>query len=486
MDFKQIPFAKDTCPCSYFPEKNCSQLFNLSHWFLDEKFCEDGKPFPLKQYYSFLKRNGFCRYNSLFYRYVCDDCSQCSPIRIPVKDFVPDKNQRTAWNKNADIEVTLVKDSSLFVTEEKALIYREYDVYHNGKQPGFVKKTLEEAKNSVTEMNTGYPGVWNLEYRLNGKLIGVSILDYTENEKGEIDNLCSNYFYYEVSPEILKRSIGVFSVLKEIELCKQMKIPHYYLGLYLPCCHKMNYKTNYSPNELLINNVWLSSDFELPAPGSVLEAYQDICFVTNDISVPVLVSGYRQGIFPWFNEEDGDPVLWQSPDPRFVIPIEELHISKTLKKFLKHTPYTYTVDKCFEEVMHQCELMKRPDQNGTWIGPKMKAAYKELHKLGYAHSIEVWHGDKLVGGFYGELFGSLFCGESMFTIEDNSSSSAFVLFAQKFKECGGKMIDCQAYTDNMARYGAKEISREEYIAKAKKLQKIRMDEEKLLESKLSL
>ena len=90
----------------------------------------------------------------------------------------------------------------------------------------------------------------------------------------------------------------------------------------------------------------------------------------------------------------------------------------------------------------------------------MLEAYHGLYELGYAHSFEVWHDEKLVGGFYGELFGALFCGESMFTIESNSSSSAFVLFAQKFRECGGKMIDCQAYTDNMARYGVKKISRE--------------------------
>lgn len=474
MNFSEIPFAKDSCPCGYFPEKECTQYFNISYWFDEKEFIKDEKNFPIKQYYGYLKRNGFCRYSAMFYKYDCNNCKQCTGIRVPVNKFKPSKNQRAAWNKNPDIEVTLVKDSEKFVSEERALLFREYDAYHNANQEGFTKKTIEEALDAIREMNSGYPGVWNLEYRLNGRLIGVGIVDYTESSDGKIDALCSNYFYYEVSPEILKRSIGVFSVLKELELCKEMEIPYYYLGLYLPECHKMNYKNNYEPNEILIENTWLSSDYDFPRPGN---DYGDICFITDEIELPVLLGAYRDGIFPWFNEDEGEPVLWQSPDPRFVIPVEKLHIPKTLKKFLKKSPYTYTIDKCFEEVITQCSLMRRHDQNGTWIGPKMIEAYKNLHQLGYAHSIEAWHGDKLVGGFYGELFGSLFCGESMFTIEDNSSSSAFVWFAQKFKECGGQLIDCQVYTDNMARYGAIEIPRSEYLKKIKQLQKIRLKKE---------
>lgn len=202
--------------------------------------------------------------------------------------------------------------------------------------------------------------------------------------------------------------------------------------------------------------------FDLPKPGELYE-WDSVCFVTEDIPLQGLYSAYMQGIFPWFNEDEGDPVIWQSPDPRFVIPIDKLHISKSIRKFLHHTPYTYTMDKCFDEVMKQCGLMEREGQNGSWIGPKMLAAYSKFHKVGYAHSIEVWHDGKLVGGFYGILLGSVFCGESMFTIEPDSSKSAFVLFAQTFKKCGGKLIDCQAYTDNMARYGAIEIPREEFL-----------------------
>lgn len=473
-DFKQIPFAKDTCPCGYYGEKESTQYFVMTHWMKDPEFIKAFGEVPEKQYYSLLKKNGFCRYNTLFYKYECEKCSQCTPIRIPVKKFQPSKNQKNAWNKNQDIEVTLEKNPEKFVSEERALLYREYDAYHNDSQPGYVKKTLEESMNTLRDMNSGYEGIWNLEYRLNGELVGVSILDYTLDSSGNVDSICSNYFYYEISDRIEKRSLGVFSALKELELCKELDVPYYYLGLYLACCRKMNYKNNFEPYELLINGVWLSSDISFPEPGTIYEDYPEVCFVTENIELPVLLASYKNGIFPWFCEEAGEPVVWQSTNPRFVIPIEDLHVPKTIKKFLKHTPYTYTMDKCFDQVMKECSLMERKGQSGTWIGQKMMAAYSEFHKMGYAHSIEVWHGDKLVGGFYGILIGSVFCGESMFTLESDSSSSAFILFAQAFAQCGGRLIDCQAYTDNMARYGAREIPRSEFLKIHKKYQKIRL------------
>jgi len=474
-DFTQLPFAKDSSPCGYYPEKECTQYFLILSWLRDPEFAKAVvDDFSITEYYGFLKKNGFCRYYTMFYRYECEGCRQCTPVRIPVNQFKASKNQRAAWNRNQDIEIRLEKNPENFVSEERALLFREYDAYHNSSQEGFHKKSIEEALSDLQDMNGGYDGIWNLEYRLNGRLIGVSILDYTTDSSGKITALCSNYFYYEISDEIEKRSIGVFSVLKEIELCRSMEIPYYYLGLFLAGCRKMNYKINYEPYELLIDGVWVSSEMKLPEPGSVSELFSEVCFITEAIELPVLLSAYKNAIFPWFSEADGDPVIWQSTDPRFAIPIEKLHIPKTLKKFLKHTPYTYTMDKCFDRVMEECGKMNREGQNGTWIGPKMLEAYSEFHKLGYAHSFEVWHDDKLVGGFYGILLGSLFCGESMFTLEDNSSSSAFVIFAQAFAQCGGKLIDCQAYTDNMARYGAVEIPRSEYMKLHKKYQKVRL------------
>lgn len=474
IDFSKIPFAKDSSPCGYFPEKTCTQLFNMTPWFKDSEFIEMIGNVPEKEYYGFLKKNGFCRYYKLFYRYECENCSQCLPIRIPVEKFNASKNQKMVWRKNQDIEVVLEKNSEKFVSDERALLFREYDAYKNESQPDYVKKTLEEAKETLREMNSGYEGIWNLEFRLNGELIGVSILDYTVDSSGKTDAICSNYFYYEISERVKKRSIGVFSVLKEIELCKNLEIPYYYLGLYLSGCRSMNYKINYEPYELFVDGIWVSSELQFPEPGVIYKNYPEVCFATEEIELPILLAAYKQGVFPWFCEEAGEPVVWQSTDPRFVIPIEEFHVPKTIKKFLKHTPFTYSMDKCFEQVMEECSLMERKGQNGTWIGPKMLAAYSEFHRMGFAHSIEVWHDDRLVGGFYGILLGSVFCGESMFTLESGSSSSAFVLFAQAFEQCGGRLIDCQSYTDNMARYGAREIPRSEFLKMHKRFQRIRL------------
>lgn len=195
----------------------------------------------------------------------------------------------------------------------------------------------------------------------------------------------------------------------------------------------------------------------------------DICLVTDRIPLQLLYSAYLQGVFPWFCEEEGEPVLWFSPDPRFVIMPQTFRIPKSIRKACKNSPFTYTIDTCFEEVIKNCRNMSRKDQPGTWIGPKMIEAYTEFHKAGYAHSIEAWHDGKLAGGFYGILIGSVFCGESMFTLESNSSKTAFVQFAQAFFKNGGKLIDCQCYTDNMSRYGGIEIPRDDFLSVEKPL-----------------
>lgn len=190
---------------------------------------------------------------------------------------------------------------------------------------------------------------------------------------------------------------------------------------------------------------------------------RQICEITDSIPLQLLYSAYMQGVFPWFSEEDNEPVTWYSTNPRFVLMPEDFHCPKSLKKFLKKTPYTYTMDKCFHQVLKECAKMKRPDQNGTWIGPKMIEAYTKFHKAGFAHSFEVWHDGKLAGGFYGVLIGSVFFGESMFTLEPDSSKSAFAFFMQAFKNCGGIIVDSQSYTDNIARYGGKNISRDAFL-----------------------
>lgn len=201
-----------------------------------------------------------------------------------------------------------------------------------------------------------------------------------------------------------------------------------------------------------------------PEPNTKYSALgRQICLVTDDIPLQLLYSAYMQGIFPWFNENEGEPVTWYSTDPRFILMPDDFHCPKSLSKFMKKTPYTYTMDKCFNRVITECGKMTRDGQNSTWIGKKMIEAYTKFHKMGYAHSFEVWNGKKLVGGFYGVLIGSVFCGESMFTLEPNTSKSAFAFFMKAFTNCGGKFIDSQSYTDNMARYGAKNISREAFL-----------------------
>lgn len=529
-DFSQIPMSNfGDSPCGYFSDKTSSTVGIFSHWIMDD--C--GADFPLKNLFNTFLENGLRRSSSLFYDQACKNCKECTPIRIPVRSFVPSKSQKSVWKKNQDLEIRFSKiDNSWyaadprtyfdfsttnegvlqdldsgdrprcvkdFITDEKVLMFRQYSAHtHNEKM------SFDEAKIQLLQMHLGYTGVFDMEYYLGDRLVAVGIIDAAENDDGGTCALSSNYFYYDVSEPILKRSLGVFSVLKEIELCRQLGCEFYYLGLYLPNCKKMNYKTKFKPYQLLVDGKWIDGEnalggvaerpqqsedlqqapdgddrsrnaqinqsqinknliYEIPLPPKDDEFNNDICLVTKDIPMQLLYSAYMQGIFPWFDEDNQQPVMWFSPDPRFVIFPQEMHVPKSVKKFLKHTPYTYTMDKAFEQVMRECRKMKRPDQDGTWIGEKMIEAYTQFHKEGFAHSFEVWHDDRLVGGFYGVLIGRIFCGESMFTIEPDSSKSAFVLFAEAFKQCGGKLIDCQCYTDNMARYGAVEISREDFL-----------------------
>lgn len=210
---------------------------------------------------------------------------------------------------------------------------------------------------------------------------------------------------------------------------------------------------------------WLSIDswFQFPDPE---EAHEGIVGHGGNLSPGMLLSAYWQGIFPWYNE--GDPILWWSPDPRFVLLPNELHVSKSLERLIKKQTFVYTMDDAFENVITGCAYAKRPEQGGTWILNEVIEGYTKFHKLGYAHSFEAWQLDedgkrKLAGGFYGVLIGQVFFGESMFTSVPDASKCAFVTFARRFADCGGKLIDSQIYTDHIARFSAKNISRDAFF-----------------------
>ncbi|WP_242131253.1 leucyl/phenylalanyl-tRNA--protein transferase [Aestuariivivens marinum] len=181
--------------------------------------------------------------------------------------------------------------------------------------------------------------------------------------------------------------------------------------------------------------------------------------VGGDLSAERLLLAYKLGIFPWF--EIGEPILWWSPDPRFVLFPEKLKVSKSMKQVLRNTNYKVTVNKAFKEVITRCAVIRRNGQTGTWITEDMIEAYVKLQELNYAKSVEVWQDNTLVGGFYGvDLNNGVFCGESMFSTVSNASKIGFITFLQ---HTNYKLIDCQVYTNHLKNLGAEEISRDIFL-----------------------
>ncbi len=186
--------------------------------------------------------------------------------------------------------------------------------------------------------------------------------------------------------------------------------------------------------------------------------------IGGNLSPGMLISAYKQGIFPWFSE--GDPVMWWSPDPRCVLFPEKLHVSESLKKILKKNLFNVAFDTRFDEIITKCSRIKRPGQKGTWITEDMEKAYNELFKLGYIACAAVTEkcSDKLVGGIYGVKIGNCFYGESMFAEENNASKYGFVKFVDYLKELGIVIIDCQMKTSHLERFGAQMIPRKQFLA----------------------
>jgi leucyl/phenylalanyl-tRNA--protein transferase len=211
---------------------------------------------------------------------------------------------------------------------------------------------------------------------------------------------------------------------------------------------------------------YLAEDIDFPFPSPASADAQGIVCAGGKLSPGLLLSAYRQGIFPWFSE--GEDILWWSPDPRFVLFPEELHVSATMRKLLRRRSreegYGLALDRGFPAVIRACASSPRPGQDGTWITEGMIEAYIELHRLGYAHSVEAWRGDELVGGLYGVALGGMFFGESMFSREDDASKAAFIPLVWRLREEGFTLVDSQVYTDHLAGLGAREIARLEYLS----------------------
>lgn len=211
---------------------------------------------------------------------------------------------------------------------------------------------------------------------------------------------------------------------------------------------------------------WLTPDSPFPPLNSALTHPNGLLAVGGDLSPRRLVEAYRHGIFPWFNE--GEPILWWSPDPRMVLFPGELKISRSLRKVLKKGGYEIRVDSAFAEVMQACAKPRR-ERPGTWIHAEMISAYAALHEMGFAHSVEVWIGGELMGGLYGVAQGRMFFGESMFSRASDASKIAFVYLVIQLERRGFRMIDCQMKTAHLASLGGREIPRKEFSQKLKEL-----------------
>ncbi|HJX58717.1 MAG TPA: leucyl/phenylalanyl-tRNA--protein transferase [Thiobacillus sp.] len=193
--------------------------------------------------------------------------------------------------------------------------------------------------------------------------------------------------------------------------------------------------------------------------------------VGGDLSSERLLAAYRHGIFPWYNP--GQPILWWSPDPRAVLYPEKLKISHSLRKTLKRGQLRVTFDTCFREVMLACAAPRAQyPVGGTWINDAMVEAYARLHAMGYAHSIETWHANRLVGGLYGVALGGVFFGESMFARETDASKVALVVLVSKLREWGFVLIDCQIPSAHLTSLGAEEIARSAFLTELERALKL--------------
>ncbi|GAB4357680.1 MAG: leucyl/phenylalanyl-tRNA--protein transferase [Gammaproteobacteria bacterium] len=196
-----------------------------------------------------------------------------------------------------------------------------------------------------------------------------------------------------------------------------------------------------------------------PPLSEALEEPDGLLAIGGNLSPRLLLTAYRQGIFPWFS--DGQPILWWSPDPRAVLFPEKLHVSRSLRKTLRRGLYRVTMNRCFSAVITGCANSRR-DHEGTWITEEMQQAYERLAEMGFAHSLEVWQESELVGGLYGVALGRVFFGESMFSRRRDASKVALVALTKAMVEGGYRLIDCQLYSSHLESLGAELIPRSQF------------------------
>jgi leucyl/phenylalanyl-tRNA--protein transferase len=202
----------------------------------------------------------------------------------------------------------------------------------------------------------------------------------------------------------------------------------------------------------------LTRRLEFPPPEL---AEDGLLAVGGDLRPERLVLAYSMGIFPWY--EEGQPILWHSPDPRMVLRVPSLRVPRSVAKARRKGLFEVRLDTEFDQVIRGCATVRRQGQRSTWITPEMQEAYGELHRQGLAHSAEAWLEGKLVGGLYGVSLGDVFFGESMFAREPDASKVAFVALVESLAAWGMTLVDCQVYTDHLARFGAEEWPRGEYL-----------------------
>ncbi|MDN4503389.1 leucyl/phenylalanyl-tRNA--protein transferase [Alteromonadaceae bacterium BrNp21-10] len=204
---------------------------------------------------------------------------------------------------------------------------------------------------------------------------------------------------------------------------------------------------------------YLDQQITFPKIEHALDEPNGLLAIGGNLSVERLRKAYQQGIFPWFS--DNEPIMWWSPAPRAIINLDNIHFSKSLKKFVRNCGLTVTLNKNFAEIIHACATIPRED-NGTWITEDMQQAYINMHQLGFAHSIEVWQHQQLVGGLYGVVTGRMFCGESMFHRLTNTSKLAMYYLITHLKNNDFEFIDCQMMTAHLKSLGAISISRADF------------------------